>query len=187
MIKKALIIGGIGLAGFGVYRYFKYQVDMAMKYDYKIKNFKYIGIEGNDVKVSATIEITNKSNFKLIINSFDLKLFYNDKKFADVVSSKPITIEPNNVFDITGVGIINVNDLKQGLPSFLSDVIKQKQIDIQVEGYLKIKFMNINSTVEFNKEKFTYSSDLITEYGFGDKYDALKQKYPKIFAVLGIK
>jgi hypothetical protein len=66
-------------------------------------------------------------------------------------------------------------------------VIKQKQIDIQVEGYLKIKFMNINSTVEFNKEKFTYSSDLITEYGFGDKYDALKQKYPKIFAVLGIK
>ena len=65
MIKKALIIGGVGLAGFGLYRYFKYQVDLAMKYDYKIKNFKYLGIKGNDVNVSATIEITNKSNFKL--------------------------------------------------------------------------------------------------------------------------
>jgi hypothetical protein len=38
MIKKALIIGGVGLAGFGLYRYLKYQVDLAMKYDYKIKN-----------------------------------------------------------------------------------------------------------------------------------------------------
>ena len=112
MIKKALIIGGVGLAGFGLYRYFKYQVDLAMKYDYKIKNFKYLGISGNDVNVSATIEITNKSNFRLEINSFDLRLFYNGKKFADVVSTKKIIIEPNKSFDITGVGIINVNDIK---------------------------------------------------------------------------
>ena len=41
MIKKVLIIGGVGLAGYGLYRYFKYQVDLAMKYDYNIKNFKY--------------------------------------------------------------------------------------------------------------------------------------------------
>jgi hypothetical protein len=128
MIKKALIIGGVGLAGFGLYRYFKYQVDLAMKYDYKIKNFKYLGISGNDVKVSATIEITNKSNFRLEINSFDLRLFYNGKKFADVVSTKKIIIEPNKSFDITGVGIINVNDIKEGLPSFLSDVLKKKPI-----------------------------------------------------------
>jgi LEA14-like dessication related protein len=187
MIKKALIIGGVGLAGFGLYRYFKYQVDLAMKYDYKIKNFKYLGIKGNDVNVSATIEITNKSNFRLEINSFDLRLFYNGKKFADVVSTKNIIIEPNRSFDITGVGIINVNDIKEGLPSFLSDVLKKKPINIEVEGYLKIKFMNINSTIDFNKEKFTYSSDLITEYGFGDKYDNLKQKYPKIFSIFGIK
>ena len=65
MIKKVLIVGGVGLAGYGLYRYFKYQVDLAMKYDYKIKNFKYLGISGNDVKVSATIQISNKSNFKL--------------------------------------------------------------------------------------------------------------------------
>lgn len=187
MIKKALIVGGVGLAGFGLYRYFKYQVDLAMKYDYKIKNFKYLGVEGNDVKVSATIEITNKSNFSLEITSFDLDLYYNGKKFADVVSTKNIIIEPNNSFDIIGVGIINVNDLKEGLPTFLSDVIKQKPIDIEVEGTIKIKFMGVNSTVSFNKEKFNYSNDLITEYGFGESYDKLKQKYPKIFSFLGIK
>jgi hypothetical protein len=93
MIKKALIIGGLGLAGFGLYRYFKYQVELALKYDYKIKNFKYLGISGDDIKVSATIEISNRSTFQLIINSFDLSLFFDNKKFADVVSTQKILIE----------------------------------------------------------------------------------------------
>lgn len=187
MIKKVLIIGGVGLAGYGLYRYFKYQVDLAMKYDYNIKNFKYLGIDGNDVKVSATIQITNKSNFKLVINSFDLDLYYEGKKFADVISTKSVTVEPNSSFDITGVGVINVNDIKAGLPAFLSDILKQKPIKIEVEGQLKINFMNLNSTIQFNKEQFTYSSDLISEYGFGKDYDKLKQKYSKIFNFFGIK
>lgn len=187
MIKKALIIGGVGLAGFGLYRYFKYQVDLAMKYDYKIKNFKYLGVDGDDVKVSATIEITNKSNFKLTINSFDLKLFYKGNKFSDVVSKTSTVINPNSSFEVTGVGIINVNDLKQSLPSFIADVLKQKPIDIEVEGNMKINFMGVNSTINFNKEKFNYSTDIITEYGLGDKYQKLKEKYSKIFGALGIK
>jgi LEA14-like dessication related protein len=187
MVKKALIIGGVGIAGYGLYRYFKYQVDLAMKYDYKIKNFKYLGINGNDVKVSATIQITNKSSFRLVVNSFDLDLYYEGKKFADVISTKPVTIEPNSSFDITGIGVINVNDIKVGLPQFLSDVLKQKPIEIEVLGQLKINFMNVNSTINFNREKFTYSTDLITEYGFGDKYSKLKQKYSNIFNFFGIK
>ena len=187
MIKKALIIGGLGLAGFGLYRYFKYQVELALKYDYKIKNFQYLGISGDDIKVSATIEISNRSNFQLIINSFDLKLFFDNKKFADVVSTQKILIEPQTSFDIVGFGTINVSDLKQGLPSFLSDILKQKPIKIEVEGDLKINFMNVNSTIRFNKEEFTYSNDLIQEYGLNEKYNNLKNKYPKVFSLLGIK
>lgn len=184
MLKKGLIIGSLGLLGFGLYRYFKYQIDMAMKYDYKIKNFKYIGIEGNNIKVSATIEITNKSRFNLKITSFDLDLFYNGKKFADVISSKEIEILPNSSFEIKGEGIINVNDLKSTLPVFLSDVLKEKPIDIEVEGNVKVNFMNINSTIQFNKEKFNYSSNILSEYGLKDKTDKLKKKYPKLFSIL---
>ena len=47
--------------------------------------------------------------------------------------------------------------------------------------------MNVNSTVQFNKEKVTYSNDLISEIGLGDKYDGLKEKYSKIFNLFGIK
>lgn len=187
MLKKVLIIGGVGLAGFGLYRYFKYQVDMATKYDYRIKNFRYLGMDGNEIKVSATIEVTNKSSFKLVINSFDLKLFYNGVKFADVVSTNSITIEPNKSFDVTGAGMIDVSNLKEGLPKFLENTLKQKPIDIEVDGTMKINFMGIDSTITFEKEKFNYSADLISEMGLGDKYQKLKDKYSKIFGALGIK
>lgn len=187
MIKKALIIGGLGLFGFGLYRYFKYQVDLAMNYDYKIKKFEYLGVKGDDVNVSATIQITNNSNFQLTINSFDLDLFFEGKKFADVVSTQVVVIQPKTSFDIKGVGVINVNDLKTSLPVFVKDVFKQKPIDIEVEGQLKINFMKIDSTIVFNKEKFNYSTDLISEYGLNEKYTNLKNKYSKIFSSIGIK
>ena len=35
-MKKVLLFGGIAIAGFGLYRYFKYQIDMALNYDYKL-------------------------------------------------------------------------------------------------------------------------------------------------------
>jgi hypothetical protein len=187
MLKKILIVGGIGLAGYSLYRYFKYQVDLATNYDYKIKNFRYLGIQGNDIKVSATIQITNKSNFKLRIDSFDLQLLFRGKKFSDVISKNSVEILPKKSFEIEGIGIINVNDLGKALPEFMTDILKQKPINIEVDGTMKINFMNINSTITFNREKFNYSNDLISEYGLGDKYQDLKQKYSKIFGALGIK
>ena len=187
MIKKVLILGGVGLAGFGLYRYFKYQVDLALKYDYKIKKFRYLGIDGNNINVSAVLEITNNSNFRITINSFDLQLLYNGKKFSDVISKKQTIIEPKGSFEVEGQGIINVSDLKQSLPDFIMNVAKRKPIDIEVNGNMKINFMNINSTITFNKQKFNYSADLISDVCLGDKYDSVKQKYSKIFGLLGIK
>ena len=45
-MKKVLLIGGLGLAGFGFYRYFKYQVNQAVNYGYVIKQ---LGHEVNAV------------------------------------------------------------------------------------------------------------------------------------------
>ena len=50
-MKKVLLIGGLGLAGFGFYRYFKYQVNQAVNYGYDIKNFKVLESDNESVKV----------------------------------------------------------------------------------------------------------------------------------------
>jgi LEA14-like dessication related protein len=186
MLKKGLIIGGVGLLGFGLYRYFKYQINQAMNYDFSIKNFKYLGIEGDNINVSATIDITNKSSFALTINSFDLDLYFKGYKFSHVSSTVSSVILPNENFEVTGIGVINAADLKETVPILVMDILKEKPIDVEVTGTVKVNFMGINHTVAFNKEKFNYSTNLLAEYGLKEKTDKLKQKYSKIFSAFGI-
>lgn len=78
-MKKILLFGGIGLAGFGLYRYFKYQVDMALNYDYKIKNFKVLGYDNDNINISVELEIVNNSSFEILVKEYDLKLFFKGK------------------------------------------------------------------------------------------------------------
>ena len=81
-MKKVLLLGGLGLAGFGFYRYFKYQVNQAVNYGYAIKNFKVLESNTESVKVELEIEIQNNSSFEVLIKSYDLKIKFKGKQFA---------------------------------------------------------------------------------------------------------
>lgn len=189
-MNKYWLIGSAGLlvvAGGITYAYFRHQIKLATNYDYKIKNFRYEGIDGNDIKVSAIIVITNRSNFNLTINSFDLELYYEGKKFSDVVSTNQIEILPKSSFEIKGFGVINLEDVKEGLPTFIMNTLKRKPVNVAVNGTVKVNFMGINSSIIFDKQQFNYSSDILAEYGLADQYEKLKQKTPKLFSLLGIK
>jgi len=183
MIRKVLIVTGLGVIGFAFYKYFKTQVDLALSYDYKIKDFTLVGIDGDDVNVKVIIEITNKSNFQVVINSFDLDLFYNNVQFASVVSNDIVTIQPNTSFKIDAFGTIKKSSIKESLPTFVANVVARKPIDVVVDGVMKLKLMNINSTVRFDKQKVNYSADFAQDWGFSDTLENLKSKYPKVFGI----
>ena len=81
-MKKVLLLGGIGLAGFGLYRYFKYQIDLALNYDYRIKNFKILSYDNDKINAYIEMEVINKSNFQILIKEYDLKISYKGQNFA---------------------------------------------------------------------------------------------------------
>jgi len=186
-MKKVLLFGGLAIAGFGLYRYFKYQIDLALNYDYKIKDFKIIGQEGDILTVSATFEIVNKSSFKVDITGYEIELFFKDIPFALTKSANKITIQPNSSFEIVGYGEINVSTSKTAIIPLVKDILQRKPIDISVSGKVNVVFLGIPSTLRFNKQKFNYSLDLIEEYKLGNAYEKLKAKYPKVFSLIGIK
>jgi hypothetical protein len=186
-MKKVLFFGGLAIAGFGLYRYFRYQIDMALNYDYKLKDFKVLGQEGDLLKVSATFQISNKSSFKVDVKGYELELFFKDTPFALTKSTDKITIQPNSSFEIIGYGEINVKTSKIIILPFIKDVFDRKPIDISVSGVVNIVFLGIPTTLKFDKQKFNYSVDLIEDYKLGGAYERLKAKYPKVFALLGVK
>ena len=186
-MKKALLFGGIAIAGFGLYRYFKYQIDMALNYDYKLKDFKILGQSGDVMKVSATFEITNKSSFKVDVTGYDLQIFFKDTAFARTINTDKITIQPNSSFQIVGLGEINIVKSKVLILPLVKDIFDRKPIDISVTGVVNIKFLGVPTSLRFDKQKFNYSLDLIKEYNLANSYEKLKLKYPKIFSILGVK
>jgi hypothetical protein len=66
-------------------------------------------------------------------------------------------------------------------------VVKRNPINVEINGFVKVKFLGIPSTIKFDNQQITYSQDLIKDYKLDKGYDKLKEKYPKVFSALGIK
>jgi len=96
-------------------------------------------------------------------------------------------ILPESVFTLKTRGVIALDKAKTAVAPFFNDVVKRKPINIEIAGFVKVKFLGIPSTIKFDKQEITYSQDLIAEYKLDKGYDKLKQKYPKVFSALGIK
>ena len=182
-MKKVLFIGGLSLAGFGLYRYFKYQINQAMSYDYKIKSFKLVDVKGKDVTIAVTIEIINKSSFEVLIKNYDMQLFFKGIPFAKSTSTDPILISPNSSFIFQGQGTLNVDNAKLAILPFLTDVAEQKPIDIQVSGFIKVVFLSIPYTITFDKTDVNYSTDLLKDYGLSKSWQDFKIKHPQIMNI----
>lgn len=187
-MKKVFLFGGIALAGFGLYRYFKHQIDLALSYEYALKDFKILPqTKYGIINVSAVFSITNKSSFKVLVKNYDLQLFFKEIQFANTKSNEAITVQPNSTFEVTGFGEIDVKKAKISILPFVKDVFERKPIDIAVSGKIDIVFLGIPTTLNFDKQKFNYSVDLIGDYNLGNAYEKFKAKYPKIFLFFGIK
>jgi LEA14-like dessication related protein len=186
-MKKVLLFGGIGLAGFGLYRYFKYQVDLALNYDYKIKNFNILGYDSDKIKTSIEIEIKNNSSFEILIKEYDLKIFFKGNNFANALTKTPFVVLPNSSFILKTTGEINVKETKVSVIPFVQDVLAKRPINIEVLGFIKVKFLGINHTLNFNKDKFQYSADLLTEVGLRKQVNQFKLKNPTLAKFFGIK
>ena len=186
-MKKGLIIGGIALAGFGFWRYLKYQMNMALNYDYKIKNFKVIKVGTTDVTAEVEIEITNNSAFQVEVKGYDLKLFFKGQNFANVISKEPFIVYPNNSFTLRTTGVINLSKAKMSVIPFVQDVLAKKPINVEVTGTVKVRFLKVNYTLNFDEQSFEYSADFLKDYGLSEKVSNFKKNNPKIAQFLGIK
>jgi hypothetical protein len=86
----------------------------------------------------------------------------------------------------TTVGVIDiVNTFYNNANTYgLSSETYSPITSFSFETKASFDILSLNNLAEYIN---FYSNDLISEYGLGDKYQDLKQKYSKIFGALGIK
>jgi LEA14-like dessication related protein len=162
-------------------------MDMALDYDYKIKNFKIIKVGTNDVTAEIEVEITNNSAFEVKVYSYDLKMFFKGQNFANAVSKETFIVYPNNSFILKTVGVINLSQAKLSVFPFVQDVLAKKPINIEITGVIKVQFLAVDYTLKFDQQSFEYSADLLKDYNLSGKVSKFKKNNPKIAQFLGIK
>ena len=76
---------------------------------------------------------------------------------------------------------------KVAILPFIQDVFAKRPINVEVTGFVKVKFIGINYTLNFDNETFQYSSDLLRDLGLSKKVGSFKEKNPALAKFLGIK
>ena len=86
MKKGLLILGGISLLGFAIYRYFKYQVNLLTQYEWKISGIKVKKFSFNQIALDLSILFTSKSDLEAKVNKIylDLFLYYRQNNYINI-------------------------------------------------------------------------------------------------------
>jgi len=177
MRKFLFIIGVSGIVG-SLYYYFKKQLELALQYEYSVKDFKIKELTTKQTEIEATIKLVNKSSFEIEVLNYDLEISYKNNRFLQLKSSDNFLIPADSSFDLVASGKIDFDESKKALMPFALSVLQEKPIKIELSGFVKVKFIGLEHTVTFENETIEYSSNLLKEYGLADDFEKLKQKIP---------
>ena len=186
-MRKLFFYGGLTLVGYAFYNYFKKQYSLAMNYAYRLKKVQVLDINKDGASLDCTVEISDKSSFEIEIKGYDLTFLYEGVAFANTSSTDSFIVSPDSEFLVNAKGFIDFKNAKGVLLPAIQNILQRKPINIQVNGTLRVSFLNINRTINFDNTSFTYSEDLIADAGLGKKYDKTKDKVNKLLGKIGVK
>ena len=176
MRKFLCILGGAGLVG-SLYYYFKKQLELALSYEYNLKNFKIKNLTTESVEIQTTVNLKNKSSFEIEVLDYNIQVFYKDILISNSVSEKTFSILADNEFNVVTTTKVDFGDVKKVLLPFVLNVMQEKPINVEVSGFVKVKFIGLNHVIKFQKQKIEYSSNLLKQYGLDDNWQNLKNKF----------
>jgi hypothetical protein len=141
-MKKVLLLGGIALAGFGLFRYFKYQIDLALNYDYKIKNFKIVSYDSDKINANLEIEVENKD---ISIELINLSVKSNSNEFTEQESAN-----------------VNVNSIENEYVKVVENILRLKIMKNRIWIFILFVITAFGitscnkSSLSTEKEKYSY-------------------------------
>lgn len=135
----ALIIGGVGLAGFALYSYVMKQKNLLEQFTYKITKFKISTINMQLIKGDIGVQFTSISDVEIIINEFYLDFYFNGKRVGYLQDESPFVIPARGTTEIPFAYTLNPKLIIGNAADILAYTLKQKDAAISVQGKVSIK------------------------------------------------
>jgi hypothetical protein len=154
LVVGGVILGGVALIGFGIYKYFTKQVDLLKQFEYKVINFQINTLDPNLVKGTLTFRFTSISDLEFIINKFYMDFFFNGKNIGyiedSVLENKPNIIPANGYSDITFDFTLNPQLVITNIADIIAFATSKKDGVIGLAGFVDVKSGFLSATVPIN-------------------------------------
>ncbi len=162
-MKKKLIIGsiiaGVGLIGFGVYKYFKKQIDLAADFDWSLLDVDFSKITTQNLSGKIKFRFFNKSDIEVIVSEFYLDLYLNGQFIGWLRDSNEFLIPAKGYNDIEFQFTLNPQYIISNIIDIIAISTNKKDALFGLVGYMKVKSGFIKSTIKIDCECSTKDLD----------------------------
>jgi LEA14-like dessication related protein len=152
MKKAILIFGGLGLLGFGLYRYFKTQADLLKQFTWKISGFKIGKITLNEFAIDLTFLFSSSADIEAQINKLYLDLYIDGKNVGFVSEEQAFIIPAKGSTNIPVHVSINPQEVFKNIVDLLLGSFKNRDVKFKLSGYVSLKSGFVSTTIPINYE-----------------------------------
>jgi LEA14-like dessication related protein len=154
-IRGLLILSGIGVIGYALYRYYKKQVAFIQDYQYKVTGLRVISLKPDNIVVEVDTKIVNNSNVEAVVKEMYLDMYVNKVKVGNVNEIKDIPVRANGTSNFSFRLSFNPKIVLGNLLNIVTLTVGAKDLVFDLDGYVKIESSIIKTTIPF-----TYTNNL---------------------------
>jgi|APGre2960657373_1045057.scaffolds.fasta_scaffold00064_17 LEA14-like dessication related protein len=148
-LKPALIISGLGVIGYALFRYYKKQIDFVKDIQYTISGLKIVNIAKEDVTLEIFLKVYNASNVEAKVTEIFLDVMMNGTKVGSINESSEFTIMPTKTTEVSYKFSFNPSLVIKNIVNILTLTVALKDVVIVADGYMKVKSGFLSTTIPF--------------------------------------
>jgi LEA14-like dessication related protein len=148
-IRALLVLSGVGIIGYAIYRYYKKQVDFLQDFQYKVIGLKVLSVKADNVTLDITTRITNNSNVEAKVTQIYLDAFLNRVAVGSINEVKDIYVKANGSSDFSFRFSFNPKIVLGNLVNIVTLSVGTKDVMFAIDGYVKLESGFIKTTIPF--------------------------------------
>ena len=148
-LKPALIVSGLGVIGYALFRYYKKQIDFVKDIQYTISGLKIVNIAKEDVTLEIFLKVYNASNVEAKVTEIFLDVIMNGTKVGSINESTEFTVKPTQTTEVSYKFSFNPSLVIKNIVNILTLTVALKDVLIVEDGYMKVKSGFLSTTVPF--------------------------------------
>jgi len=154
-LRALLVVSGIGVIGYAIYRYYLKQVDFLKNFEYKVTGLRIASITADNISLDITTRIVNNSNVEATVKEIYLDCYLNKVKVGNVTELKDIFVTANGYSDFSFKFSFNPKIVLGNIINIVTLSVGTKDIMFDMDGYVRIESGFVKTTIPFE-----YSNNL---------------------------